>query len=320
MSLAKSRSNSRFISVLTVPTTNGSLSFDLATVDALSNLTTTIVVTPVLSGTAVEDVATQIYTACTAQLSDSEYSGLPVYSEDQPNSTFRADATGHIASLWSQSIFQLKLTANDTGSYIAVSETPNFVTIQQALDYAAIKGFNFKTVDGTDFTIAQIIQALAPYSALVVNKLGNFVIPQTYLNQFRGKDNKSVFLKPKPIIYRDTVRAKIKAWNTIYGFPGYASASFNCIASTGELNYIPDSTLVNMGSPYRMDNEVQVTFVAGTPIIPEELVKAILDLYYFDVQGLSNVKSLAGDSFKVELNDPEKILRRIYASIRLFKG
>jgi len=185
---------------------------------------------------------------------------------------------------------------------------------------ALIKGFCFVTSDGTPFTDVQIALSLSYYAAEVAAKLGNFIILQTYLNQFRGKDAKSVFLKPTPITFLDTVVVKQKAFNTLFGFPGYSSTMFNLVSTTGELNFIPDSTLVNTRPPFRMDNEIQVTFIAGYPTIPLELKQAIILLYLFDAQGLAGLKSLAGDSFKVELANSKEILIRIYAPLKPLKS
>lgn len=323
MSLSKARSYTQFISVLTPPTSSGELVFSFTTVDAVSNISATVTVTPVVTGTSEIDLANQIYDAFVDQLSAYPYAGAPVFNDLQPQATFRMSVTEHIASAWSQASFtnSFKLVTNTTGALIKLDNNkPDFLTIADAKDFAFVRGFTFAGGDGTPFTDAQIGNVLSYYCAEIVAKLGSFQVLATYLNQFRGKDNKSVFLKPTPIVYVDTVTVKQKAFNVLFGFPGYSATMFNVISSTGELNFIPDSTLVNTRPPFRMDNEVQVTFIAGYPTIPLELKQAIILLYLYDSQGLAGLKSLAGDSFKLEIASSKEILIRILAPLKPYKS
>ena len=320
MALGNGASNSQFISITTPPITSGDLVFSLETFDAVPNIAISISVTGILSSDTEEQTAIKITDQFTEQLEPYAYTGTPVFSEDSFVVGFRMGRTQHISSIWAQCTYSLVLDDNSTGALIKISTRPALMTVEKAQELAAIKGFEYTSSDGTPFTDNQITDLILRGSSQICSFLKTNVAITTYLNSFRGQDNKSVFTKPTPGIYRDTVLVRRKAYINLYTNPTYMTFTFFWNRQTGELNYRPTSQVVNTKSPFDLDNEVHVTFTSGYNPVPEDILWALTDLNEVNLLGLGNVKSLKGGTGAVEFQDVSTLYNRIFAPIKYMRN
>lgn len=310
-----------FISITKAPTLSGSLVFSLETYTGTPALLLTLTITGVQSTDTEEDVATRIHTQLNTLLASYQYDGTPTLSDQVYDSSFRLAKTQHIVSLWSQCDFYFKLTSNSTGCIAFVSDSSAiFTTISMFKEYANIKGISLLSASGPSMTDSQINALLLQGSSQITSYLKSYVVATTYLNTFRGKDTKSVFLRPTPGVSIDNIAVRRKAYINLYTNPTYTASSLSYNRLNGELNYRPDSITVDTRSPFALDNEVQITFIAGYYTIPDEVQWATVDLVELRITGQDNIKKLQGGSGSVEFNNQKDILTRILYPILKFKS
>lgn len=313
-------SNSFFISTTVSPSVSGLLEFSLETYDAGTNISISLEVSGVQASDTEEDLAERIYDSMTVLLSGYAYTGTPVFSDDPFEAEFRVSRTQHIVSIWSQCGYDIKLTSNTTGALVKVSTTAALTTVSRAQELANIKGYPLNGANGVPLTNQDITDLIIKGSLQICSYLRCKVAITTYLNMYRGQDNKSVFTTPTPGISRDNVAVRRKAYINLYTNPTYMTWAFSWNRMTGELNYRPTSVIVNTKSPWDLDNEAQVTFTAGWYVIPEDIVWALTDLNEVNILGYNNIKSLKGGTGEIVFQDSANIYSRILAPIKRFKS
>ena len=313
-------SNPIFISCMTPATSDGDLLFTLTTFNASTNIALTMSVTGLLSSDTEEDIATSINEQFTSQLIPYAYNGQALFSDQSFVAQFRMSQTEHVASIWSQCGYELKLISNDTGSIIKVNTNPILMTVSEAQEQAAVQGFQFTAPDGSPFTDNQISDILLKASVQVTAFLRCKVAITTYLNTWRGKDNKSVFTTPTPGIKRDSLMVRRKAYINLYTNPTYLTYALFWDRETGELNYRPTSEVVNTKGPFDLDNEVQMTITAGYYQIPSEVLWVLTSLAELNMLGIQSVKTLKGGSGSIEFREPGELYNRIFATIKHLKS
>lgn len=313
-------SNSTFISITTPPSSDGSLSFSLDTFDAETNVSLNLTISGILSSYDEEETATLIYTSLSSQLSSYAYSGEAVFSDSPFVATFRVHKTQHVVSIWSQCGYELQLQTNTCGAVAKVSTAPVLMTVSKARSFANIKGFQLVSGTGVSLTDSEVTELLLRSSVQICSYLRCKVAITTYLNSFRGQDNKSVFTTPTPGINRDVVRVRRKAYINLYTNPTYMTFTFFWNRMTGELNYRPTSNVVNTKAPWDLDNEAHLTFTAGWYVIPEDILWVITDLNEMSLLGINNLKELKGGSGDIVFQDASSIYARIFAPIKRLRS
>lgn len=313
-------SNAIFISTTTSSVSDGGLTFTLTTFNAAPNIAITLTVSGISASYQEEDIATAIYTQFLSQLLPYAYNGNPVYSDQPFVAQFDVRQSQHIVSLWSQCGYELTLISNTCGAIVRINTKPALITVDDATNFANIKGFTFTGADGNPLSNDNITDLILKSSTQLCTFLRFNVAVVTYLNMFLGKDNKSVFTKPCPGIDRDAIAVRRKAYINLYTNPTYMTFTFFWNRQTGELNYRPTSTVVNTKSPFDLDNEVHLTFRAGYYIIPEEVKWAITDLNELNLLGIYNVKALKGGSGSIEFQDVGSLYSRIFQSVKYLRS
>lgn len=294
------------------------LTFSFETYNAETNIVLVATVTGITTSMSEIDVALEIENQLTDLLP--AYSGVPVFSTDAYEATFRVTRTSHSVCVWSQAQFRTQLTENNTGAKLKISPTPVLMTVARANALnGGFTGSAFGTLSGTALTTDQTIDMLESVSAELIGYLNNNIVISTYLGEFRTDGYKSIFTSPTPGVAIDTPTVRRKYAYEIWAIPQYGYLAYNWIRHSGQLNFRYNENFVNAGEPFELDNEVRVTFTAGEFDIPVAIEKCLIHLTQLGINMSSGVEELAGGSFKVKFGDYSKTLEHIFRPIRKYK-
>lgn len=310
-----------YISVMTPAASSGQLDIGLVTYDADTNVSLVASITGITSGASEISIATSIETQLTVLLTASGaiYDGVPRFSAEPFAANWRVTRTDHIICLWSQADFTASQELDTTGAIYRFSTSPCLLTVAQAKNQAVINSISLvNKLNGTAMTDSQITDYLEAASADVTATMKNNIVLSGYLNEFRTNETKSVFIRPLPLTYVDSLRIRRKNLYEMYSIPQYSSLAYNKLFSKGEIEFRFNQTFVNAGEPFAEDNELRVTFIAGYKHIPIEIFRCVMFVGERNNNEHRGVESLGGGSLRVKWRDTKSELYRIYQPVKKY--
>lgn len=314
-------SQSQYLSILTsVASSNENFNISLETFNASSNVSISYAVTGLLTTDDEQQIAIKVLNQVSTYLIQLglDYSGAPVFSDEEYQATFRVTRSEHCLCFWSQATFRL-LIDNDTGAIININDNPIPITIADAQSISTVRGGSFEDQNGDPFTNEQIALLLSLASSNILARLNNKIVVSTYLNEFTGKDTKGVTLSPKPGISLDPLQVRRQSITGLISVPEFSGFMFNWIRSSGLLMYRFTQNFLSVVDPFGLNNEIRITFTAGYPDIPMEIKAAIVDFSLYSATfGSGAIESIAGGSFKLTLNQ-KTFLNELLIPIKGYK-
>lgn len=323
-----------FISVLKPPVTAGEITFSLQSFDAAnpydsSQSSVDLTLTVTVCGTEDEiGLAKAIESQLTSQLTNYAYSGTPVFSSQPVPATYRVSRSDHVVSVWSQAAMELSISSDTSKTFTVIDpHCPDLCTIQFFKDYAQVLTLDLTDENDDEFTDVQLEMIINQFSQEIINRLGSFVVLCTYLNSYIGNDEKFIFTSPTPGYSRDSlvVRHKSRGFTTEESsgisdnIIPYPTSLFQWVKSSGKLNYRPRDTFVNLYLPWRRDNEVYITIIAGYKFIPKAIQRAIVRLHALDSSGEITFKEIKAGDWSAT-TDNSQLLNYIYKSIKDYRS
>lgn len=321
------RSNSQYLSVLTTAASDGSYGFDLTTLNVSPNITLSVSITGILEGDDEETIATAIEDQLKTLFNSTgaSYSGTPVFTNESVPATFQVSRTEFSVCIWSQAKFTVTSITNTTGSIIEVEDSPGLVTLSQFEDISTVYGVSLQDANGNSFSDNQICDVIMYASNKLTTLLNNNIVSSTYLDEYRGKDTKSIFLKQPAINSFDAPAIRRKSFYDIFYIPLYSNLSYILNYTTGELTYRFNNNLAAVGEPFALDNEIKITYIAGYNHIPLEIKTAVVELASLVIGsgGFSgaggNITELSGASFTVKFGKKYEALKMILIGLSKYK-
>lgn len=242
-------------------------------------------------------------------------------SADTPYACYRMVRGAHALNIWSQTRFEVKILSNDTGAIFYTASTPNLIPLERVKSQAMFNGVSF-VMNGQALTDDQIIELTGQASAELISYLNNNITASCYLFEGRGKDGRSVILRPLPGIDFDVPRIRRKQLYTALLLPAYPKQFFDWVKTTGEMSYRPNENYSRVYEPFDLDNEIKLAFTAGNFYISPVIEKAVMNLIalaLFGAQYGGNLKSIGGGSFRASFGNWQEALYKVLLSLRSYK-
>jgi len=310
-----------YISVLTPCAASGNIIFSLETFNAVSNISLTLNVSALQDSDEISTalaIKNQFVTLLTQ--ASAIYTGVPVYSDQDPLATFYIERTDMVVSIWSQAQFRLQVISNNTGSEVRVGPNPVLGTLAQAKAYGPIMGADFSDSNEIALTDNQIMDALELASDQVIRIVNNYFVIANYLQEYTGHMEGSIFLNVGPIVTWDQpfIRRPSILVNLTIPF-SQTRLSYSIVRKTKMLNYRYDNAIFGYYDPFDMNNEVKMTYRAGYLNIPRIVTEKVLQVTTLLLND-TNVKTLKGGSFSVEFRLPKETYNSIATELRHFRN
>jgi hypothetical protein len=335
--------NRKFWSILIPCASSGSISFTLASLNANSNsffinnnfpyqpsdnffgfqnVTITGVITGLNPTMNEEQIALTIFNQASSILGNAGvlYTGTPVPIPDPPAPQWRLVQTGHVVNIWSQCQFTLNVTADTTGSYYSIDDTPTLVTVADALKFGPVTNQQFLSNTGGPLTNTQIADLMTATSGYVTAILKNPVVQASYYyeswtNFVNGiqLQNYPIQYSDNPFILRPTIITNLTLSATADLFSRYFMDS-----ETGWIQFRFAQDLLFNFEPFDMNNQFRLSYIAGYLQIPRAVKLAIIAMSY-QLQTQSNVEELRGGSFVVKFQpSSDRAVRSIFEPLRKY--
>lgn len=276
-----------FISVMTPPSSSGTIGFQFQTLDASVNYTYTIPCTGILSTDGEKETARKIYTCINSFLQNTLITNdnllppgvnaifnIPVYGNQDPVGNFRPAYTDHVVSMFSQAQFKYSITSNNTGANIKISTAPMLVTLAEALNYGAFTGQNFQDEFGVAYTTDQIITLVEIASIEITEILQNYIVNACYVHEEDGYFTDGIQLKKYPIRTCDTPRVRRPSiLQTLVADSTTMDILTKYIVNreTGWLTFRFSQNLIFNYEPFDYYNEIKVSYIGGEDVIPTSI-------------------------------------------------
>ena len=335
--------NRKYWSILIPCASSGSINFTLASQNAntnaytinnnypscpesnnfgFNNITITGVITGLNPSQTESQMALTIFTQASSIIASAGYyyNGAPLAVPDPPYPSWRLVQTGHVVNIWSQSQFTLDITADNTGSYYSITDTPTLTTVADALKFGPVTNQYFQNNVGGPLTTIQIADLMTATSAYVTEILKNPVVQGCYYYEAWTNFINGIQLQNYPIQYMDNpyiLRPTIITNLTLSATADLDSRYF-IDSATGWVQFRFAQDMLFNFEPFDMNNQWRCTYIAGYLQIPTAIKLAVVAMSY-QLQTQSNVQELRGGSFVVRFNpSQDRAIKTIFEPLRKY--
>lgn len=303
--------NRQYLSVMTVPSSSGTLSFTINTYDTTPLITLSASVTGITSGESEKSVANKIKSQLSIILTQNnlKFNGsiTELSSTTGPEETFRLTRTDHVVCFFSEAQFSIDIT-NPTGSIIMIDPNPALITVTDAIAYGGALG---ETYDG--LTNQQIAYLILLASSQIVSIINNPFVLSTYVHEHWGRWDESIKLEYTPLASVDNPRINRP---DILSFLSVVSTSepltvYDIQAKTGWIAYKYAQEVFNAYEPFDDNTGFRISYVAGEKSLPAALKKAIIEMTSHITDLAEGLKLLQGGTFQVQFSTTTDQMRAI---------
>lgn len=307
--------NRLYISVLTTAGSAGDFDFTLESFDSTADSTISGSVTGIVTADSEKDIAIKVYDQLSTIIiqNSASYIGVPESLPNTPPPTFQITRTDHVVCLWSQSKFDLEFDQS-TGAILSLRSNPTLSTVSEAQTLGAVMRQNF-----TNYTTAQIATLLEVLSDEIIGTTRNNFVASTYSISLNTNKLDAVRLPKYPILDMDTPKtSRPFLILNIADTTVTDETSRYFISEDGWISYKYSQDLVHVwNEPFDMNNQWQVTWIAGYQRIPDRVKMAMVKISPF-YTNYSIYQELAGGTSRVKYRDEESEKKRIYQELREF--
>lgn len=292
-----------FQSFLSSASASGGFSVQLQTFNAESNITLTLVATGITAGMGETDMAQTANTQFQTQLIQYGilYSGVPAFSSQTPQASFRIFNTDHVLTYWSEALFKLTLVTNTTGAQIKCDHEVYLITLT---DFDSLVGV--VDIGNTTLTTNQKILLIKVASSQLTSALNNNFVICGFTNTTTGSWQTAIFLRGgRPVIDWDAPHV---AFPSAIPYSLYPEApnpkllwSLNPL--TGQLFYKAWQNVANIVEPWSLNNECKTSYYAGNFNLPGALLFGIIQIITATLENRAGIKSIKTGSFETVFLD-----------------
>lgn len=307
--------NRQYLSILTVPSSAGNLGFTLTTIGASADLTITASVTGITTSHTESDVAKLFYDQVKIIIAQygANYSPPASAIPNVPLAKFQITRTDHCVCLWSQAVFNLKITSNTTGAITSIRSNPTLITVTDALLYGAVMNQTF-----TGLTNAQIALLMELISDEVISVTRNKIVASTYLLDTWVNILDGYRLPAYPVITTDDPFVA-DPWQ-IFSISEYSTLDESdryLIQRDGWIMYRNSQYLVfDDSDPFALGNEFRITWIAGYDHIPNTVKMALVKVSpYYTTSGALLYEELKGGTSSVKYRDTKTEKNLIFSTL-----